>query len=248
MATWYNEERVKQPGSVILKAFVASREAARAVAQQAARQVSTPPPARLRGNGTITGRSHAIFPLGIATSTPQTGCDEGRRPFVEEVLSALRDTGKLTLTLTAADESDLARALGDLRPAWSSESVRRLASHIGAGHLRDGWKPTLVSLRGRDGRWQMLATLHDESQVCPKCDPTKDFTAHSRGARCGIIEAAPPSGFEHVRLARELGYAWPGHDPGSESSDAAFLRITGMTVPDARMHLKSANRSLERPK
>ena len=49
MATWYNEERVKQPGSVILKAFVASREAARAVAQQAARQVSTPPPARLRG-------------------------------------------------------------------------------------------------------------------------------------------------------------------------------------------------------
>jgi len=49
MATWYNEERVKQPGSVILKAFVASREAARAVAQQAARQVATPPPARLRG-------------------------------------------------------------------------------------------------------------------------------------------------------------------------------------------------------
>lgn len=66
--------------------------------------------------------------------------------------------------------AELNRALADVTPAWTRESVRRLASHIRDGHLRGDWKPTFASLRGKDASWTTLLSLHDEAHGCERCD------------------------------------------------------------------------------
>lgn len=91
----------------------------------------------------------------------------------KEVAFELRGAG-LRLSLSTAHEAELERAIAGVTPAWTRESVRRLAEHVRAGHLRDGWKPVLSHLRGRDASWTVLLSLHDEAQGCGRCSGTHD--------------------------------------------------------------------------
>jgi hypothetical protein len=85
-----------------------------------------------------------------------------------DVLAELRGAG-LRLSITGAIEVELDRALAGVTPPWSLPGVRRLAAHVRAGHLKDGWKPALSHLRGRDGSWSTLLSLYDEAQGCERC-------------------------------------------------------------------------------
>lgn len=90
-----------------------------------------------------------------------------------EVLLELRGSG-LRLSATTTHEAELNRALAGVTPAWSRVSLRRLAEHIRADHLRKGWRPTTADLRGRDASWSTLLSLHDEAQDCGRCNGTDD--------------------------------------------------------------------------
>ena len=92
-------------------------------------------------------------------------------PSAAEVLMRLRGDGKLRLSVSTTHEAELERALSSVSPVWTLAGVERLARHMGAGHLRDGWRPRLDDLRGRDGTWSRLLTLHDEAQDCARCRP-----------------------------------------------------------------------------
>jgi hypothetical protein len=113
------------------------------------------------------------------TTTDNSGSP--RLPTVErpgaigagEVFMELRGTGALRLTTSGAHEVELERILAGVSPAWARESVRRLAAHIREGHLRDGWKPALSHLRGKDGSWTTLLSLYDEAQGCERCRPAR---------------------------------------------------------------------------
>lgn len=86
-----------------------------------------------------------------------------------DVLFELRGAG-LRLSATAAQAAELNRALASVTPAWTLDGVRLLAQHIRDGHLRDGWKPTVDQLRGRDATWARLLSLHDEAHDCEHCN------------------------------------------------------------------------------
>jgi hypothetical protein len=90
-------------------------------------------------------------------------------PSAAEVLMRLRGDGKLRLSVSTTHEAELERALSSVSPVWTLAGVERLARHVGAGHLRDGWRPRLDDLRGKDGTWSRLLTLHDEAQDCARC-------------------------------------------------------------------------------
>jgi hypothetical protein len=86
-----------------------------------------------------------------------------------EVFFHLRGDGGLRLSAGVTHEKELDGVLAGVTPAWTLAGVKRLAAHIKAGHLRDGWKPKLDDLRGKDGSFSRLLTLHDEAQDCPRC-------------------------------------------------------------------------------
>jgi len=102
-----------------------------------------------------------------------------RLPAVEarEVFAHLRGGtnlggGGLTLSVTKDHEKELNaifKGFEEDRAPWTLTSVKRLARHVGAGHLRDGWRPQLAHLRGKDGSWTTLLSLYDEAQTCARC-------------------------------------------------------------------------------
>lgn len=87
-----------------------------------------------------------------------------------ELFMVLRGDGGLRLTLSTGHEAELERVLAGVSPSWTRESARRLASHVKEGHLREAWKPALSHLRGRDGSWTTLLSLHDEAGGCGRCN------------------------------------------------------------------------------
>lgn len=100
-------------------------------------------------------------------------------PTAADVLMCLRGEGRVRLSTTTTHVAELARAIATVTPVWTREGVRQLAVHVGAGHLRDGWKPSLVGLRGRDGAWTTLLSLHDEAQECLRCREARERAAPS---------------------------------------------------------------------
>lgn len=87
-----------------------------------------------------------------------------------EVFFHLRGDGGLRLSAGVTHEKELDGVLEGVTPAWTLDGVKRLAVHIKAGHLRDGWKPKLDDLRGKDGTFARLLTLYDEAQDCLRCN------------------------------------------------------------------------------
>jgi len=104
--------------------------------------------------------------------TARLSSEERTTPRVTagEVFFHLRGDGGLRLSAGVTHEKELDGVLEGVTPAWTLDGVKRLAVHIKAGHLRDGWKPKLDDLRGKDGSFSRLLTLHDEAQDCPRCN------------------------------------------------------------------------------
>ncbi len=108
------------------------------------------------------------------------------RVTAAEVLFHLRTTGGLRLSAGATQERELDGVLASVTPAWTLAGVQRLAAHIKAGHLRDGWRPKIDDFRGKDGSYSRLLTLHDEAQECPRCATARPVTP--------VRKVTPPQG------------------------------------------------------
>lgn len=142
-----------------------------------------PPPSGKNEEGSGSGaRAHGVNPNTNHGVNPDTASGVSpastspRLPTVErpgaigaaDVLFELRGA-KLTLSASPTHIAELDRALVAVTPAWTLASVRRLAGHIRAGHLGNGWRPSLDALRGRDASWTKLLSLHDEAVDCERC-------------------------------------------------------------------------------
>lgn len=145
-------------------------------------RVSPAPPSGERNKdreGEAGARATVVTPVVTGSGEPVTtevtlrlSSEERTGPCVTagEVFFHLRRTGHLRLSVGGVHEAELERALKDVTPRWTLDGVKRLAAHIGAAHLRNGWKPNLDNLRGKDLSWSRLLTLHDEAQDCPRCN------------------------------------------------------------------------------
>lgn len=128
-----------------------------------------------RGRGVNPNDRHGVNPDTVSGDAPSTSprLPTEERPAssigATDVLFELRGAG-LRLSATAAQAAELNRALASVTPAWTLDGVRLLAQHIRDGHLRDGWKPTVDQLRGRDATWARLLSLHDEAHDCEHCN------------------------------------------------------------------------------
>ena len=58
--------------------------------------------------------------------------------------------------------------------------------------------------------------------------------------RRGIQPPAPASAYDHVALAKLLGFKWPGYSPGTETREQAFQRICGISLDEARARFANA--------
>lgn len=117
-----------------------------------------------------------------------------------EVLLELRGA-KLRVSTSAQIAAELDRTLAGVTPAWTRDGVRRLAGHIRDGHLRNGWRPTLDHLRGRDAAWATLLSLHDEAQGCDRCRDAEP--ARAPAAQPAPTRRAPPVFTEENRRLME---------------------------------------------
>ena len=82
--------------------------------------------------------------------------------------------------------------LQGVTPVWTLDGTRHLARHIKAGHLRDGWRPSIAHLRGRDGSWTTLLSLYDEAQTCERCAQTRPATVAHKPAVKTVENSAKP--------------------------------------------------------
>lgn len=119
----------------------------------------------------VTGSGKPVTGPVTTEVTARLSSQERTVPCVTagEVFFHLRGDGGLRLSAGVTHEKELDGVLGGVTPAWTLDGVKRLAVHIKAGHLRDGWKPKLDDLRGKDGTFARLLTLHDEAQDCLRC-------------------------------------------------------------------------------
>jgi len=104
----------------------------------------------------------------------------GARVSATEVLFTLRTDGGLRLSAGPVQENELDGVLQGVTPAWTLDGVRHLARHIKAEHLRDGWRPSIAHLRGRDGSWTTLLSLYDEAQTCGRCAQARPAAVASK--------------------------------------------------------------------
>jgi hypothetical protein len=152
----------------------------------AAEQTVPAVPANGASNHTTNGASAGTESGATEVRCPTVERTGQKLPAVEarEVFAHLRggvklEGGGLTLSTTKDHEKELNtifKGFEEDRAPWSVESVRRLARHIGKGHLRDGWRPQLSHLRGKDATWTTLLSLHDEAQTCERCAPRPPVT------------------------------------------------------------------------
>jgi hypothetical protein len=114
------------------------------------------------------------------------------RVSAAEVLFTLRTDGGLRLSAGPVQENELDGVLQGVTPAWTLDGARHLARHIKAEHLRDGWRPSIAHLRGRDGSWTTLLSLYDEAQTCERCARARPATTTSKPAAKAVVEPAKP--------------------------------------------------------
>ena len=163
---------------------------------------------------TVDSVSHGVNHAASTTTAPGDNsaprCPTVERtvtaPSAAEVLLRLRGAGKLRLSVSTTHEAELERALSSVSPVWTLAGVERLARHVGAGHLRDGWRPRLDDLRGKDGTWSRLLTLHDEAQDCARCRREDRRSPPSPGATAAPrqTELKPVSDEERKAAARAV--------------------------------------------
>lgn len=172
-------------------------------------------------------------------NSPTTGDADNRTtaadnsaPSAAEVLMRLRGDGKLRLSVSTTHEAELERALSSVSPVWTLAGVERLARHMGAGHLRDGWRPRLDDLRGKDGTWSRLLTLHDEAQDCARCRREDRRSPPSPGATAAPrqTELKPVSDEERKAAARAVMERRKAREKAEASAAAEAARQRMATV------------------
>lgn len=62
----------------------------------------------------------------------------------------------------------------------------------------------------------------------------------------GIQPPAPIDAYEHVKLSKALGVKWPGYDPNTETREAAFKRICGLSLDEARARVPTQPTTVSR--
>jgi len=137
--------------------------------------------------GATTGATE-VSPTPRLSSWERTGA----RVSATEVLFTLRTDGGLRLSAGPVQENELDGVLQGVTPVWTLDGTRHLARHIKAGHLRDGWRPSIAHLRGRDGSWTTLLSLYDEAQTCERCAQTRPATVAHKPAVKTVEKSAKP--------------------------------------------------------
>ncbi len=143
---------------------------------------------------TVTGPRETVAQTVPETVTPRLSSRESTvvRVTATEVLFTLRTDGGLRLSAGPVQENELDGVLQGVTPVWTLDGTRHLARHIKAGHLRDGWRPSIAHLRGRDGSWTTLLSLYDEAQTCERCAQTRPATVAHKPAVKTVENSAKP--------------------------------------------------------
>ena len=189
---------------------------------------------------TVDSVSHGVNHAASTTTAPGDNsaprCPTVERtvtaPSAAAVLMRLRGDGKLRLSVSTTHEAELERALSSVSPVWTLAGVERLARHVGAGHLRDGWRPRLDDLRGKDGTWSRLLTLHDEAQDCARCRREDRRSPPSPGATAAPrqTELKPVSDEERKAAARAVMERRKAREKAEASAAAEAARQRMATV------------------